>query len=103
MKDIIKLFTKENNDILIDYWIEKASNTIIEYLKCKLTVLEVQALYKDAVIKLVCNYSKVNKEGGIVGSKSQGARSISYITDTEANELDKSVKALLPKPILRCY
>lgn len=102
MKDIIKLLTKENNDILIDYWIDKASNTIIEYLKCKLTVSEVQALYKDAIIKLVCNYSKVNKDGGIVTSKSQGARSVSYAI-TEGQELDKSVKALLPKPVLRCY
>lgn len=103
MVDLIKLLTKETNDILIDYWIEKASNTIINYLKCNLTVLEVQTMYKDAVIKLVCNYSLVNKDGGIVASKSQGARSVSYVTDTEANELDKSVKALLPKPLLRCY
>ena len=102
MKEIIKLLIKETNDILIDYWIEKASNSIIEYLKCNLTALEVQAKYKDAVIKLVCNYASVNKDGGIVTSKSQGARSVSYAI-TEGYELDKSVKALLPKPVLRCY
>lgn len=109
MKDIIKIITKETNDILIDYWIEKASNCIIEYLKCNLTVLEVQTKYKDAVIQLVVDeYKKVDKDRKYanVVQASQGARSVQFNTESVVTgriTMTSEVKALLPKPILRCY
>ena len=102
MKELIKLLSKETNDLLIEYWINKASEEIINYLKTDLTIDEIQAKYDKAIIELCVVYSKVNKDGGIISSKSQGARSVSYAT-SEGLEFTQSIKNLLPKPKLRCY
>lgn len=102
MKDLIKLLTKETNDLLIEYWVDKASEEIINYLKTDLTSEQVQSKYDKAIIELCVAYSRVNKDGGIISSKSQGARSVSYAT-SEGLEFTQSIKNLLPKPKLRCY
>lgn len=109
MKELIKLLSKETNDLLIEYWIDKASNTIKEYLRCEYTLEEIQTKYKDAVIQLVVDeFKKVDKDRKYanVVQVGQGARSMQFNVESVVTgriTLTSEVKALLPKPRLRCY
>lgn len=109
MIEIIKKLTKETDESLINYWIEKASNVIKEYLRTDKTIEEIQMKYKDAVIQLVVDeFKKVDKDrkyNNLV-QVSQGARSMQFQTESVVTgriTLTSEVKALLPKPKVRCY
>lgn len=102
MIEIIKKLTKVEDETLINYYIDKACTMIKEYLRTDKTTEDIQIRYKEAIIQAVVIFSRETKEGGNVQSKSQGARSVTYVANT-SNNLDNSVKALLPKPKVRCY
>lgn len=102
MIELLKRLTKESDETILAYWIDKAAVEIKEYLKVDCGLEIIIEKYDKAIIQLVCNYVKVDKEGGVIASKSQGQRSVNYVAG-EGIEFDKRVKNLLPKPRLRCY
>lgn len=96
---ILELLGPNANIVLVEYWTEKACNSIIKYLNKDYTIDECKEKFKDAIIQLVISYNQ-EKQLGNVKSMSQGQRSVTYADESEAFE---KVKKLLPKPFVRLF
>lgn len=97
--DIIKKLTKNDDDIIINYWITKAIKQIIGYLNKDFTDEEVKTLYPEAIIEIVVAFNLSNKQGNVT-SETQGARSKTY-AEVKENFITDNIKALLPKPYIK--